>query len=87
LAGATDLRPGDIFFWGGIAEFPDAAAYRTAVRTTDEGELEAAKLRYCYDLACICRRTFKFLRLAMIAGRSPRKTIRGFERVKVTTST
>ncbi len=63
----TASKP-DILFWGGIAQYADAAQYRDALARTGEAELAAAKARYCYDLACICARKFRLLKAAMLAA-------------------
>ena len=57
----------DVFFWGGIARYPDAESYRAAVADLDGARLQAEKLAYCYNLARICARKFQYLRIAMIA--------------------
>lgn len=58
----------DILFWAGIARFPDAKSYHDAITRTDEAGLNAAKVRYCYDLARICDRKFRLLKVAMMAA-------------------
>jgi len=60
-------RHADILFWGGIARFSDAKSYHDAIKRTDEAGLNAAKVRYCYDLARICDRKFRLLKVAMTA--------------------
>lgn len=54
-----------VLFWGEVARQPDTQAYIAEVCRRDPAELARGKLGYCYDLACICARKFRLLRIAM----------------------
>lgn len=57
---------GDLLFWGDIARYDSADGYMAAVCRRDASTLARGKLTYCHDLACICARKFRLLRIAMI---------------------
>ena len=60
-------RRDNVYFWGSVAEHDSPDAFIAAVNNHDSADLARAKMVYCYDLACICRRKFRLLKIAMLA--------------------
>ena len=60
-------RRDNVYFWASVAGHADADAFVATVAEEAPDDLARAKLVYCYDLACICRRKFRLLKIAMLA--------------------
>jgi hypothetical protein len=54
-----------VVFFGAIAKKASARDYQATVTAMTEGELAAARLVHCYDLASVCQRKYGSLRRAM----------------------
>jgi len=60
-------RRDNVYFWGSVAEHDSPDAFIAKVNRQESADLARAKMVYCYDLACICRRKFRLLKIAMLA--------------------
>lgn len=57
-----------LLFWGAIARHDTRERYIDEVRRQSPDEIARRKLAYCHDLACICARKYRLLRVAMASA-------------------
>lgn len=55
-------------FWEAIAEFDSGSRYADELSTLSAATLFRVKAEHCYVLAIVCRRKYKWLRLALSIG-------------------
>ncbi|MES2442857.1 MAG: Pycsar system effector family protein [Pseudomonadota bacterium] len=64
----TSGAPGGIFFFGAVAVRADAGAYLDELQPLSHGALIEARIRHNFEIARVCRRKYRVLRLAMLSG-------------------
>jgi len=57
-----------LVFWKSIALFESAKDYASSVSKLEAAELTSARLEHCYELACVCRRKFRGVAVALWCG-------------------
>jgi hypothetical protein len=53
------------FYWAGIRAYPDQRSYVDAMLALTQEEVTLERLNNCHDLAEICHRKYRVLRLAI----------------------
>ena len=57
-----------VVFWKGIVSFGSSSAYARGFRQLSAPEMTGALLEHCYELAAICVRKYRLLRVSIVAG-------------------
>lgn len=57
-----------LLFWGAMARHKDRDSYIDEVCGQSYDGIARRKLGYCHDLACICARKYRLLRIAMVCA-------------------
>ncbi len=57
-----------LIFWGAMARHQSRESYIAEVCRQSPDEIALRKLAYCHDLACICARKYRLLRVAMVSA-------------------